>query len=184
MSASVSKSDDNAVTLGHNDANRSSSAIVAEGVLAGVIAAAMVAVVFLVIDMASGHTLRTPTQLGGMLLTLIGSAPAAPGDIATPLALYTLFHFIAFIVVGIIVASIVQVTMRQPSAVLLFVIVFFAFEVVFTGFVAFLDATSTSGITHYQVAIGNLVATIAMAVFFTARHPRLRKLGRALNAEE
>lgn len=184
MSASVSKSDDNAVTLGHNDANRSSSAIVAEGVLAGVIAAAVVAVVFLVIDMASGHALRTPTQLGGMLLTLIGSAPAAPGDIATPLALYTLFHFIAFIVVGIIVASIVQVTMRQPSAVLLFVIVFFAFEVVFTGFVAFLDATSTSGITHYQVAIGNLVATIAMAIFFTARHPKLRKLGRALNAEE
>jgi len=184
MNASVSESDVTAVTLGHRDASRSRSAIVAEGVLAGVIAASVVAAVFLLIDLWLGQAFRTPAQLGGMLLTLLGAAPAAPGDLATPIASYTLFHFIAFIAAGIIVAAIVQVTMRQPTAALLFVIVFFAFEVLFTGFVAFLDATSTSGITPYQVAIGNVVATIAMAIFFAARHPRLRKLGRALNAEE
>ena len=184
MNASVSESDVTAVTLGHRDASRSRSAIVAEGVLAGVIAASVVAAVFLLIDLSLGQAFRTPAQLGGMLLTLLGAAPAAPGDLATPIASYTLFHFIAFIAAGIIVAAIVQVTMRQPSAALLFVIVFFAFEVLFTGFVAFLDATSSSSITPYQVALGNVVASIAMAVFFAARHPKLRKLGRALNAEE
>ena len=184
MNASVSESDDTAITLGRQDASRSRSAIVAEGVLAGVIAASVVAGVFLIIDVAMGHAFRTPSQLGGMLLTLLGSAPAAPGDMATPIASYTLFHFIAFMAAGIVVSAIVQVTMRQPSAALLFVIVFFAFEVLFTGFVAFLDATSTSGITPYQVAIGNVVASISMAVFFAARHPRLRKLGRALSEEE
>jgi len=184
MESTVSESDDTAVTLGRRDASRSRTAIIAEGVLAGVIAASVVAAVFLIIDLVLGHAFRTPVQLGGMLLTLLGVAPSAAGDMATPIASYTLFHFTAFIAAGIIVAAIVQVTMRQPSAALLFVIVFFAFEVLFTGFVAFLDATSSSSITPYQVALGNVVASIAMAVFFAARHPKLRKLGRALNAEE
>lgn len=184
MNASISGSDDNAVTMGSQDASRSSSSIVAEGVLAGVLAASAVAAAFLIIDLTVGRAFRTPSQLGGMLLTVLGSGPASPTDIATPIALYSLFHFLAFMAAGVVVAAIVQVTMRQPSAALLFVIVFFAFEVMFTGFVAFLDATSSSGITPYQVAIGNVVASIAMAIFFAARHPRLRQLGRALNAEE
>ncbi len=90
----------------------------------------------------------------------------------------------AFIIAGIIAASIVQVTMKQPVAILLFVILFFAFEVTFTGFVAFLDTQSNSHITPLQVAVGNIVATLAMGIFFTVRHPRLRGLGKALAAEE
>ena len=183
MSASISQSDDEAASLASSDsATRPTAAIVSEGVLAGVIAASAVAVVFLIVDVASGHAFRTPQQLGAMLLTLFGSA--ATGDVATTLALYTLFHFVAFIIAGVIAASIVQVTMKQPVAILLFVILFFAFEVAFTGFVAFLDVTSTGGITPYQVAIGNVVASIAMAVFFRARHPKLRAIGKALASEE
>ncbi len=183
MNASISQSDDEAASLERNDAStRPTAAIVSEGVLAGVIAASAVAVVFLVVDVVSGHAFRTPQQLGVMLLSMFGSS--APGDVATPLALYTLFHFIAFIITGILAASIVHVTMKQPIAILLFVILFFAFEVAFTGFVAFLDVTSTGGITPYQVAIGNIVASIAMAVFFRARHPKLRTIGKTLDSEE
>ncbi len=183
MSASVSKSEDEVAALrGLDDAARSSGAIVSEGVLAGVIAASAVAAVFFVIDLIAGHPLRTPQQLGAMLLSLFGSS--SQGDVATPLALYTLFHFVAFMLAGILAAAIVQVTMKQPVAILLFVILFFAFEVAFTGFVAFLDVTSTGGVTPVQVAIGNVVASIAMALFFRARHPRLRSIGRTLAAEE
>lgn len=182
MSASVSKSEDDVTTLDAADARRSNTAIVSEGVLAGVIAASAVAVVFLVVDLIAGQAFRTPQQLGTMLLALLGSS--TPGDGATPLALYTLFHFVAFILTGIVAAAIVQMTMKQPVAILLFIILFFAFEVVFTGFVAFLDVTSTSSITPMQVAIGNVVASIAMALFFRARHPKLRSLGKALAAEE
>jgi glycopeptide antibiotics resistance protein len=183
MNASISQSDDEGASLaGTDSATRPTSAIVSEGVLAGVIAASAVAAVFLIVDVVSGHAFRTPQQLGAMLLTLFGSS--STGDVATPLALYTLFHFVAFIIAGIIAASIVQVTMKQPVAILLFVILFFAFEVAFTGFVAFLDVTSTGGITPYQVAIGNVVASIALAVFFRARHPKLRMIGKVLASEE
>jgi hypothetical protein len=183
MSASLSQSEDDVgdTSLSEGTA-RSTSAIVSEGVLAGFIAASAVAAAFLLVDLFAGHAFRTPQQLGVMLLSLLGST--SNGDIATPLALYTVFHFGAFIIAGIIAASIVQVTMKQPVAILLFVILFFAFEVAFTGFVAFLDVTSTNGITPYQVAIGNVVASVAMALFFRARHPKLRSLGRALDAEE
>ena len=183
MSALASNSDD-AVTLSAEDDSRSTAAIISEGVLAGVIAASAVAVTFLLVDVVSAEAFRTPRMLGGMLLQLLGAAPDASADVPTALALYTLFHFVAFIIAGIIAASIVQVTMRQPVALLLFVILFFAFEVAFTGFVAFLDTQSSRGITPVQVALGNVVATVAMGLFFRARHPHLRGLGKALEDEE
>lgn len=183
MNASVSNSDEEVISLGGVDeATRSSSAIVSEGVLAGVIAAASVAAVFLVLDLVAGEPFRTPRQLGTMLLAVFGAAPT--GDLATPLALYTLLHFVAFIGAGILAAAIVQVTMKQPAAILLFVILFFAFEVAFTGFVAFLDVTSAGRLSPMEVALGNVVASIAMALFFRARHPRLRMIGRMRDAEE
>jgi hypothetical protein len=183
MSASVSDSESKGVAMADMDeAVRSTGAIVSEGVLAGVIAASAVAAVFLVVDLMSGHMLRTPQQLGAMLLSLLGSS--SQGDLTTQLALYTLFHFLAFIGAGILAAAIVQVTMKQPVAILLFVILFFAFEVAFTGFVAFLDVTSTGGVTPYQVALGNVVASVAMAAFFRARHPRLKTIGQRLTASE
>jgi hypothetical protein len=183
MNASVSGSEDERLALGDmEEAARSNGAIVSEGVLAGVIAASAVAAVFLVVDLMSGHAFRTPQQLGAMLLSLFGSS--SQGDMATQIALYTLFHFLAFIFAGMIAAAIVQLTMKQPVAILLFVILFFAFEVAFTGFVAFLDVTSTGGVTQYQVAIGNVVASIAMALFFRARHPSLRNIGRRLQSSE
>jgi hypothetical protein len=181
MSATISQSDDDTIAMRTPEEARSNSAIVSEGVLAGMIAAAAVALVFLAIDAAAGQPFRTPQQLGGMLLSLIGSGAR---DLPTSLALYTMFHFGAFIFAGIVAAGIVQVTVKQPVAVLLFVILFFAFEVAFTGFVAFLGTQSTGTITPYQVALGNVVASVAMALFFRARHPRLRTLGRALAEEE
>jgi hypothetical protein len=184
MPATITQSDDDAITLSAlNDSARSSGAIVSEGVLAGMLAAAAVAAVFLVFDLASGQAFQTPRQLGAMLLSLFG-ASVAPGELATPIAMYTLFHFVAFIGAGILAASIAHLAMKQPVALLLFVILFFAFEVAFTGFVAFLDATSTGGITPMQVAIGNIVASVTMALFFSARHPSLRAIGRRLQAEE
>ncbi len=184
MNASVSNSEENVLAAaGDAEPTRANGAIISEGVLAGVIAAAAVAAVFLVIDVMAGEAFRTPRQLGAMLLGLFGAAPGS-GDVATPLALYTLLHFIAFMGAGVIAAAIVQVTMKQPAAILLFVILFFAFEVAFTGFVAFLDVTSVGHVTPLQVALGNVVASVAMALFFRARHPKLRSIGRTLSAEE
>lgn len=183
MNALASEADDS-TPLGRRGNRRSTWAIVSEGVLAGVVAASAVAVVFLLVDLMAGEAFRTPRQLGGMLLHLTGASTAASTDGTTALALYTLFHFVAFIATGIIAAAIVQVTIKQPVALLLFVILFFAFEVAFTGFVTFVGVQSSTAITPVQVAIGNVVASIAMAMFFRSRHPRLKQLGKALEHEE
>lgn len=182
MNASASKSESDGIAMSTSAAvSRSPGAIASEGILAGIIAASAVALVFLVIDLVAGQPFRTPRQLGTMLLALFGTTA---GDGATPLALYTLFHFVAFMITGVVAAAVVQVTIKQPVAILFFVILFFAFEVVFTGFVAFLDVTSTGHITPIQVAIGNVVASLALFFFFRARHPRLRSIGKALDAQE
>jgi hypothetical protein len=187
MNASVSQSDNNGITIGTAEkaGSRSAGAIASEGVLAGVIAAAAVAAMFLVIDLLADDPFRTPKHLGMMLLSVFGSSTAAAStEVATPLALYTLFHFVAFILAGIVTAHIVQITLRQPIALLLFVILFFVFELAFTGLVASLDANSAGTLTPFQVAAGNVVATIAMAVFFLIRHPRLRTVGKQLMQDE
>jgi hypothetical protein len=183
MNALASEVDDS-IVRDRQANNRSTGAIASEGVLAGVVAASAVAVVFLLVDLVAGEAFRTPQQLGTMLLQLVGASPDASTDGTTALALYTLFHFVAFIAAGVLVSSIVQVTMKQPVAVLLFAILFFAFEVAFTGFVTFVGVQSTTAITPVQVALGNIVASIAMALFFRARHPRLKELSRALENEE
>jgi hypothetical protein len=184
MSAIVTDAEDEAIALSaQRDASRSGSEIISEGVLAGMVAASAVAGVFLIVDLIAGEAFRTPLQLGNMLLSLVGGTPGS-GEMATPIALYTLFHFVAFIGAGVVAAAIVHMAMKQPVAILLFIILFFAFEVAFTGFVAYLDVTSSRGMTPTQVAIGNVVASVAMALFFRARHPKLRALGRALANEE
>jgi hypothetical protein len=184
MSASVSQADRDAVEMRAKAATRSTTAIVSEGVLAGFIAASAVALVFLAIDLAAGEAFRTPRQLGALLLAILGGSETAATDGTTALALYTLFHFLAFAVAGIVAAAIVQMSMKSPVVILLFVILFFAFEVLFTGLVALLDIASVSTITPLQVALGNVVASVAMALFFRVRHPRLRSIGRAIEAQE
>jgi hypothetical protein len=187
MNASVSQSDEKRMAVGEldKDLTRSSGAIVSEGVLAGVLAASAVAAMFLIIDLMAGDAFRTPKHLGTMLISALGSTTAASGaDVATPLALYTLFHFLAFIGAGIVAAYIVQITLKQPVALLLFVILFFVFELAFTGLVASLDANSTRALTPFQVGAGNVIASITMGVFFLARHPKLRTVGQRLMQDD
>ncbi len=161
----------------------STAGIIAEGVTAGFLAAAAVAVVFLVVDLLAGQPLHTPRMLGSLLMS--GTiAAAGVGSEASPVALYTLFHFSAFSLAGIVVAMVVHFTMRKPVALVLFVILFFAFEVAFTGFVAFLDVQSVGGLTPWQVAAGNIVASITMAGYFAAKYPRLRNIGTALSDDD
>lgn len=156
-------------------------AIAAEGVTAGFLAAFAVAVIFLVVDLLAGQPLDTPRKLGSLLMS---GTIAGAGSAASPVALYTLFHFAAFSLAGIVVAMIVHVTMRRPIALVLFVIVFFAFEVAFTGFVAFLDVQSMGGLTPWQVAAGNVVASLTMAAYFASKYPRLRHIASSVSDDD
>jgi hypothetical protein len=158
--------------------------ILKEGAAAGVLAALAVAVLFLIVDLISGQAFNTPRQLGSLLLSGAIVPLSRMVDVVTPVALYTVFHFAAFVAAGIVVAFVVHFTIKKPIALVLFVILFFAFEVFFTGLVAFLDVQSVGTIAAYQVAAGNIVAAVVMALYFRARYPHLRTIGQALSDDD
>src|SRR5688572_14869239 len=84
-----------------------------EGIVAGVLGASAVAIWFLILDTASGRPFYTPQMLGASMATFFG-APGTGHPI--PLVLgYTLVHFAAFILVGLIVSAVVNSAEGQPS---------------------------------------------------------------------
>src|SRR4051812_36359676 len=73
------------------------SGVIARGVLAGIVGATVLAFWFLVVDSSQGTPFRTPNFVAGSLMGRDGMQMGIG-----PLVLYTLIHYGAFIVVGII----------------------------------------------------------------------------------
>ncbi|MBA2708348.1 MAG: hypothetical protein H0U59_11160, partial [Gemmatimonadaceae bacterium] len=78
---------------------------VREGVYAGFIGATAVAVWFLIIDTIGGKPLHTPDILGQGLISILGKMPMMADSMIMRVFAYTIFHYIAFSLVGILVAS-------------------------------------------------------------------------------
>jgi putative oxidoreductase len=148
--------------------------LVREGVIAGIIGAAVIAIWFFFVDLIAGHALFTPTTLGRGMLSIFGPVPAGQSA-AVLVLLYTVFHVAAFIVVGLIAAMIVNLANREPSILLGFVVLFAAIEVGFYAFVGLLQQTTPLGtLAWYNVMIGNVLAAAAMGTYLLRAHPVLR----------
>lgn len=144
------------------------------GVIAGVIGATAIAVWFFLVDLVAGQVLFTPTTLGRALFSVLGAVPDSESPIVHVLA-YTLFHYAAFITMGIIAAAMVRLAGDEPSVLLGFVILFVAFEVGFYAFVAVLSQVSPLGeLAWWQVMVGNLIAAVTMGIYLLRKHPVIR----------
>lgn len=154
------------------------------GAIAGVIGATCVAGWFFLVDLISRAPLYTPGVLGHALLTLLRPTPGWASSEALVILVYTIFHYAAFIVVGIAAAVVVSWARSEPSILLGFVILFAAIEVGFYGFVAVLaQASDLHALAWYQVMLGNLIAATGMGVYFWRSHPQLQEqLQHALDA--
>lgn len=142
-----------------------------EGIIAGIIGATGVAVWFLILDTVAGRPFFTPTVLGSALMSVFGSAPESNLVYATG---YTIFHYAAFIIVGLIVAVVVHVAETSPSVLAGFLILFVAFEIGFHGLVALLQETTVLGnFAWYNVMAGNLIAAALMGTYLWRAHPAL-----------
>ena len=145
-----------------------------DGIAAGLIGAAVIAVWFLGIDLLAGRPLFTPATLGNALLRVLGPVPAGTSEIVMVLS-YTVFHVLAFVCVGLLASLLVQLAGREPSLLLGFVVLFVAFEVGFYALVGLLQQASTLGeLAWYQVMGGNLIAAIAMGAYLWRAHPALK----------
>src|SRR4029453_2264476 len=99
-----------------------------EGIIAGLIAAAIVAVWFLIYDAARGQPFRTPALLGAATFQGVEN----PGGVSTSTRLivqYSVLHGVVFALIGILVAYLIVSAQRQPGRLLTLFIVLMSFEV-------------------------------------------------------
>ena len=151
---------------------------VREGVIAGALGASVVAVWFLGVDVIAGHPLRTPELLGRALISVLG-----PLGAFTYIAAYTVFHYLAFALIGTLAAIAIHWSEREPTVLAGFAILFVVVEIGFYGLVGFLSEPGVlGGIAWYQVLLGNLLSSAVMGGYLWSTHPRLgRDFDRALS---
>ncbi len=144
-----------------------------EGLVAGVLGAAAIAVWFFLVDLIGGRPFFTPRVLGQGLFMLVFPEFKSAAPVVFVLA-YTVFHFAAFMLVGLIAALIVNTARREPSILLGFIVLFAATEVGFYAFSALLhEASSLGRLAWYQVMLGNILAATAMGTYFWRKHREL-----------
>jgi hypothetical protein len=156
-----------------------------EGVYAGFIGATAIVVWFAIIDIVSGTPFHTPGILGAGLISVLGKPPMMPDTVAFHVIIYTAFHYLAFIVVGIIMATIVHQSARTPAILAGFLIAFVAFELGAFGLTTLFSESLLGGMAWYQIFIANLLAAAGMFWFMWRRHPALRgDIDRALTGTD
>ena len=158
---------------------------VREGILGGALGATTIAVWFAIVDITSGRPFYTPDLLGRGLISILGKPPAMPDTMATHVIGYTLFHYVAFALVGIVVAWIVHKSARTPAILAGFLVVFVMIEAGAYELAGLLTESAFGGLAWYQILIANLLAVSVMGWFMWTRHPALKRdLNAALTGED
>jgi hypothetical protein len=157
------------------------STVYREGIVAGIIGAATIAVWFLILDTIQGRPLYTPSLLGtaffkpGAGLTSPGPLPSSSYEFEM-VVVYTWVHGLVFCAIGGVAAKLIALAERNPNlgfGILLFAVIFeFGFLVV----AALIAEVILQELAWHSILLGNLLAAAAMAGYFWHRHPDLRIL--------
>lgn len=140
-----------------------------EGTIVGIIGATAVVVWFFFADLIAGHVLFTPYALGSVLQGFFGVQ--TPASIPATILMYTIFHYLAFIGVGMIFAAIFNAAEREPSVLAGFIILFVGLEIICLGLTVMVEESSAlRQIAWYQIGAANLVASLAMGTYLVRRH--------------
>ncbi|HEY7521123.1 MAG TPA: hypothetical protein VIE36_22760 [Methylomirabilota bacterium] len=146
--------------------------VLREGVVAGLIGAAAVAVWFFVFDLARGRPFLTPGVLGAFVFyggdTAVGAEPALG-----PILGYTLLHGLAFIAFGVVAATIMAMSEREPALFIGFVVLFACFEAFFFGVLGAFGQSMHGALVWWAVLVGNLLASLAMLWYLFRAHRAL-----------
>lgn len=148
------------------------SVVIEDGIFAGVIGAAIVALWFFLLDVLHGHPLYTPALLGTVILegpqAMRAEMPIAP----SPVAVYTGLHFIAFILFGIAAAYLWELFDRHPPVGIVLVFAFVIFETGFFIADLAIGAHVLGYLGAWTVGVANLLAAAGMGIYLWVRHPR------------
>jgi hypothetical protein len=146
--------------------------ILKEGVVAGLIGAVVVAVWFLGFDVVRGKPFLTPGLLGAAVFQGVTNPAGVSPTFGNVLG-YTIIHGLAFVAFGVVAASLMAVSEREPALFLAFVILFASFEVFVFGVVGALGKSMLGALVWWAILIGNLLASVAMLWYFFRAHRAL-----------
>lgn len=141
-----------------------------EGIAAGLIGATAVAAWFFIIDLIQGKLLATPVMLGTSLgsLFLGGDTPGQAGAFLG----YTLFHYAAFVLVGIGFSWVVNGAEKVPSVAIGLLALLAVFEVWWVGG-TYLLSRGFGDLTWFQVFLANIIGAATMTFYLWRQHPKL-----------
>jgi hypothetical protein len=146
---------------------------VREGMVTGLLGAAVVAAWYFVFDTVAGEPFRTPNVLGKVFFRgdlTPGVREIVPGIVAG----YTLLHLLMYAVIGIGLTGLIHLASRNLSlrmGVWIGLVVAFCF---FAGLTYMATTASGERIPLWSVAGGALAGVVAMAWYLIRRHPRIR----------
>jgi hypothetical protein len=145
-----------------------------EGLFAGIVGAATVAAWFLVIDLVQGRPLATPSVLGQVILYGITEPVLSPPQ-SGPIIAYTLLHFGAFVLFGIVATQLVHLALTSPLARFGLMILAVCFEVFFLIMTYAVFKATSSLFPWWSVLGANTLSLLAMGYYLKRNHPGLRE---------
>ncbi len=147
--------------------------ILTEGIVSGLIGAAVVAIWFLILDAMSGRPFFTPSALGSAMFLGIADLDAVSVRMDA-VAGYSLVHFLAFAGMGAIASAVLTQAEEAPPLLLGGVLLFVVFEAAFMGFIALGAEFLLGPLEWMSIAFANVLAAGGMGYYLWRRHPKLR----------
>lgn len=150
-------------------------ALIGEATDAGFLGAAAVAVWFLVHDSLRGRPLLTPSVLGQLFL-LGNQHPSTTSIDFGAMIMYTVAHFLAFLLFGLLLALLFRVCVQEPVARFALLVLFAVFEFCFYVVVNVVSSEVGALFPLWTVAGANLLAAGVMGAYFWFRYPELKRV--------
>lgn len=150
------------------------SRVLHEGIVAGLLGAAAVAVWFLIVDSVAGRPLFTPAALGSAIF--FGTEAAGHVEVSASTVLgYTMIHVAAFVLFAVVISALVIQAERTPPVLFLLLILFVAMETFFIAMVAMLGQWILEELAWWSVLAGNVIAAVTVGLYMWHAHPELRR---------
>jgi hypothetical protein len=149
-----------------------------EGLIAGLLGAAVVALFYFGMDLTRGVPFLTPSVLGEVLVLRRPDAVVTAAN-TTAIVVYTGVHLLLFLAFGLGLSALL--TRAETSSVARYAILqlFIVFELFFFGLLAIVSETTRGLFPLWSILTANTTAAIVMGAWMWRNHPGLqRAMGR------